>query len=304
MHFHYKRIHIGLRTIKTAAAVIIAMWIVSIYGATDSKMFFAMLGAMAVMEHSFKESLESCLTQIVGMFFGVLVGYLLLMLPFPVALDAGIGIVLVIMVYNMFRVRYSPTLSCLIVATLCMTPDLNPILYAIGRLWDTAVGMLVGMMINTLVFPYDSSNRIRYIAACLEKELIHCLEDMFDGDDILPDTEKMTSMVNDMAQMTRIYSSQSMLLKKRRNREKLEQFQVFVGKFRQLLAQLEVLHRMEHLGRLDEINRRHLRVCGAQIQDKRVLENVEEIDIVTNYHVKQILILRKELIESLKKAAV
>ena len=43
----HKRIHIGLRTAKTAAAVIISMLIVELYGATSSKLIFAMLGAMA-----------------------------------------------------------------------------------------------------------------------------------------------------------------------------------------------------------------------------------------------------------------
>ena len=41
------RLHIGLRTIKTVAAVIISMVIVDFFGATTSKLIFAMLGAMA-----------------------------------------------------------------------------------------------------------------------------------------------------------------------------------------------------------------------------------------------------------------
>ena len=41
-----KRIHIGLRTIKTAVAVIIAMWIVDAHGASSSKLVFAMLGVV------------------------------------------------------------------------------------------------------------------------------------------------------------------------------------------------------------------------------------------------------------------
>ena len=44
------KIHIGLRTIKTAAAAIIAMMIVDAYGATTSKLIFAMLGAMAAVQ--------------------------------------------------------------------------------------------------------------------------------------------------------------------------------------------------------------------------------------------------------------
>ena len=49
LHFDYKKIRIGLRTIKTAAAVLISMTIVAFYGMSTSKMIFAMLGAMAVM---------------------------------------------------------------------------------------------------------------------------------------------------------------------------------------------------------------------------------------------------------------
>ena len=53
------RIHIGLRTVKTTAAIIISMGLVHFYGTTDSKYIFAMLGAMAAMEHTFQESLEA-----------------------------------------------------------------------------------------------------------------------------------------------------------------------------------------------------------------------------------------------------
>ena len=43
----HSRFRIGLRTMKTAAAVVIAMIVVDAYGATTSKLIFAMLGAMA-----------------------------------------------------------------------------------------------------------------------------------------------------------------------------------------------------------------------------------------------------------------
>jgi uncharacterized membrane protein YgaE (UPF0421/DUF939 family) len=71
-------IRIGPRTIKTAAAVIIAMVIVHFYGTTTSRLTFAMLGAMAAVEPTFKDSLRSCMAQIVGVLFGSLVGVLLL----------------------------------------------------------------------------------------------------------------------------------------------------------------------------------------------------------------------------------
>ena len=88
----HARIHIGLRTIKTAAAVIIAMIIVDFFGTTPSKLIFAMLGAMAAVQPTFQESVESCLTQIVGVLFGAMSGILLLALPLSPLAATGIGI--------------------------------------------------------------------------------------------------------------------------------------------------------------------------------------------------------------------
>lgn len=294
-------IHIGLRTLKTAAAVIIAMLIVELFGATTSKLVFAMLGAMAAVQPTFKESVESCLTQIVGVLFGAVAGVALLMLPVPPLMAAGIGIVLVITLYNMLHIRFSPSLPCFIVVMLCTSEDAQPIAYALGRIWDTAIGLGVGMLINTLIFPYDNSQKIRTTVLSLDKELIAFLEDMFDGDDHFPDTNVMESTIDTMYRQLRIFSSQLLLRKLRRQKEEIAIFEACQGKARALAAQMEVLCRMERPGRLNEANRQALAECGAVIGDMRQPESPEEKDIVTNYHVAQILTLRQELLDALKK---
>ncbi len=298
MKKHPIKIHIGLRTLKTAAAVIISIIMVDSYGTTDSKLVFAMLGAMAAMEPTFKASLESCLTQIVGVSFGALIGMGLQVLPIPGLLAAGIGIVAVITLYNAFGIRFSPGLPCLIVMTLCMTPDTDPFGYALGRIWDTAFGLTVGMVINTLVFPYDNRRQIRQTARSLDREVISFLEDMFDGDDQLPEPGKMAKKLDLLATQLSIFSEQKWL--KNRNRD-LETFQTCERKARELLARMTVLSHVERLGRLNEENRRRLTACGANIRDQRPLDATQERDVVTNYHVRQILKLRRELLEALEK---
>ncbi len=297
----YKRFRIGLRTLKTAAAVIISMMIVTSYGSTTSKLIFAMLGAMAVMGHTFKESMESCFTQIFGMFFGALAGVLLLCLPLPSLLLAGIGIVFVITLYNVFHIRFSPSLPCLIVVILCTTPNIQPFSYAIGRLWDTAIGLAVGMLINTFVFPYNNSRQIRAAAECLEKEIIPFLEDMFDGDENLPDTKETTRMIDTIRNQLKMFSEQWLLLNLKRNRQKLETFRLLEEKARELAAQMEVLCRMKKPGRLNEDNREVLKACGADIKDQRLIDVETEADIITNYHVSRILTLHQELEDVLRR---
>lgn len=292
-------IHIGLRTVKTVAAVIIAMLIVDLYGATSSKLIFAMLGAMAAVQPTFMESLESCLTQIVGVFFGAVMGVLLTAFRLPDLVATGIGIVLVITLYNAFHIRFSPSLPCFIVVMICTTPDIQPMAYAFGRIWDSAIGLSVGMLINTLIFPYDNSRQIRSTVESLDHELIRFLEDMFDGDDVLPEAEEMTHKIDDMARQLKIFSNQKLLLRLRRQQQELETFRICEGKARELVARMEVLSRMECSGRLNEENRTRLMESGADIQDQRVLTDPQETDIVTNYHVRQILNLRQQLLDAL-----
>lgn len=295
------RLRIGLRTVKTAAAVIISMLLVDRLGTSASKLIFAMLGAMAAVQPTFKESVSSCLTQIVGVLFGAVAGVLLRLLPGNQLIAVGIGIVLVITLYNSLRIPYSPSLPCFVVVMVCITPDVQPMTYALERIWETAIGLAVGMAINTLVFPYDNSRRIRATAESLDKVLIQFLEELFDGDDELPDAVLMRKAIDVMDRELQLFANQKLILRLRRQQEELENFRLCENKARELVARMEVLSQMEQLGRLNEENRRRLIACGANIRDERPLDSVMEKDVVTNYHVRQILRLRRELLDALKR---
>lgn len=300
MYQKRSRFHIGLRTLKTTVAVIIAMMIVDAYGATTSKLIFAMLGAMAAVQPTFKESVSSCLTQIIGVLFGGAVGIALLSLPLPHLAATGIGIILVITLYNALRIRFSPSLPCFIVVMLCTTPDIQPVSYALGRTWDTLIGLGIGMLINTLVFPYDNRQQIRATMESLDREIIQFLEEMFDGDNILPAPETMSQKINDIDRQLKVFANQTLLMRPSKYRRELASFRVYEAKARQLVAHMEVLSQLEHPGRLNGENRQHLIGYGAKIQDHRTLDSVTERDVITNYHVERILALRRELLALLK----
>ena len=294
-----KRVRIGLRTIKTAVAVVISMIIVDAYGATTSKLIFAMLGAMAAVQPTFKESLASCLTQIVGVIFGAVIGVLLLAFPIPPLVATGIGIILVITLYNALGIRFSPSLPCFIVVMLCTTPDIQPMTYSLGRDWDTAIGLGVGMLINTLIFPYDNRSQIRATMESLDRELILFLECMFNGDNILPDADKMSQKITTINQQLTIFANQKLLMRPSRQNKELESFREYEEKAHQLVAHMKVLSDMVVPGRLNDENLQRLNSYGANIRARRELNSMMERDIITNYHVDQILNLRHELLDML-----
>ena len=136
----------------------------------------------------------------------------------------------------------------------------------------------------------------------LETELIRFLEDMFDGDDHFPNTEKTIRSIDDMARQLVTFSKQISILHPRRHRRDYEKYQLYVKNARQIVAHMEVLCRTEKLGVLNAENLKRLHRCGAVIRDQRIIHAPEEEDIITNYHVSQLLTLRQELLDSMKKS--
>lgn len=303
MKINYKRLHIGRRTFKSALAVLISLVIVSKFGtsAATSKMVFAFLGAMAAMENTFKQSLEACWTQIIGMILGAIMAAVLALLPVPAVIEVVFGVLLIIVIYNVLGLNYSPNLPCLVILMSCMSEEVYPFEYAMDRLWDTAIGLAVGMIINVLILPYDNSLKIRQTIEYLEKEVILFLEDMFDGDRDYPDTERMRETIDDMGSQLGIYSKQWIPFRVKRDKKRLKVFIECQNKSRELLAQMEVLSQMENPGRLDPEVRKRLEESGADIRDHRIILRYDETDIITNYHVGKILDLRQDLMETIER---
>ena len=105
-----------------------------------------------------------------------------------------------------------------------------------------------------------------------------------------------------MYRQMRLFSNQKLLLGLRRQKKKQELFRQCERKVRELLARMEVLSQMGRPGRLSEENRHSLESCGADIKDQRPLDSVMERDVVMNYHIRQVLRLRRELLDALKKS--
>ena len=254
----WSRLRIGPRTLKTALAVTLSIIMVSFYGSSTSNLIFATIGALSAMGATFKESLESCFSQIAGVLFGVIAGVLLLSMHMPTLLASGIGVIVVITFYNLLRLRISPTLACIVVVTICNLTSTTPFVYAMERIWDTAIGLLIGMLINLFIFPYDNSKQIRNTIYRLDKELILYLEDMFDGDENLPNVNKMVRSLDEIDHGLKIFSDQKLLYRRKKQRNDLSSLWDCEEKARQLVVHLEILSALPFPGVLNPYNKERL----------------------------------------------
>ncbi len=287
-------IPIGMRTVKTALSVSLALLIVEQYGASPAKVVFATIGAISAVAPTFTASLEACLTQICGVVVGALLAICMLEINIPSMVVVGIGIILILSTYQYFHLKLAPVLPCLVLVNICLNPEIQALSYSAGRLWDTTIGLGVGMLVNTLIFPYDNSRTIRKTMAGLDLDLIRFLEDMFDGDDHLPEPNMIEKKIDTLESQLILFSEQRLLHRKHQKRE-LQQLKTCEDTAQELLVELSALHNMEHLGCLDQQNRQVLRSLGAKISQEAPKKSEGIEDIVTNYHVAQVLQLQKEL---------
>lgn len=288
------KVKLGLRTVKTAAAVVISLALAELFGRSDGKLIFAVLGVMAAVQPTFKESWESCLTQVLGVILGAITGLLLHLIPISPAITSGAGVLLVIVTYNSLSIRFSPGLACIIVVTICTDAGVHPTDYALDRIWDTAIGLVVGMVINTLVFPYDNSRQIRSAVHSLEKEVMLFLGDMFDGDNKLPTADASAERIQQIARELEIFSNQRMPYRRQRHAQQLAAFRKCIDDGNQLLAHMKVLSYIGEPGHLNQENYLCLMDWGVEIPVPG-----EPVDPVVNYHVAQILKLRQGLLDAL-----
>lgn len=292
------KIPVGMRTIKTALAVILALSVVEQYGASPSKVVFATIGAISAVAPTFTASLLACLTQICGVSIGVLLALLMMVLNVPDMVAVGIGIILILASYQYFHLKLVPVLPCLVLVNICLNPEVEAFAYSTGRIWDTAIGLAIGLLVNTLIFPYDNSRTIRQTMIGLDQDLILFLEDMFDGDTQLPETEVLEGKIDALESQLALFSQQRLLRRKRQKRV-LQQLRSCEDTAQELLVELETLRNMEHLGCLNEENREALRALGAQVKQVCQVSPHTTEDTVVNYHVARVLKLRQELKENL-----
>lgn len=295
----WSKLRIGPRTLKTALAVTLSIITVSFYGSSTSNIIFATIGALSAMGATFKESIQSCFSQIAGVMFGVLAGVFLLSMHMPSLLASGIGVIVVITFYNFLRLKISPTLACIVVVTICNLTSTTPFVYAMERIWDTAIGLILGMLINLFIYPYDNSKQIRNTIQRLDKELILYLEDMFDGDENLPNINKMLNSLDEIDHGLKIFSDQKLLFHLKKQKKDLSSLLDCETKAIQLVNHLEILSALPFPGVLNPYNKERLERNGAKIKDQRIPTEPTEMDIITNYHVAQVLILRRELLNAL-----
>ena len=143
---------VGMRTIKTAFAVSLTIFISNILKLKSP--FFAGIAAIISMKTSVSESLTAGKSRMLGTIFGAMIAIVFSYIAPTNVLSIGIGIIIIIYTCNLLGWTNAVQISSMVFLVIVLNYDegrrLNHALY---RTFDTLVGLIIGTLINYIVVP-------------------------------------------------------------------------------------------------------------------------------------------------------
>ena len=154
---------VGMRNFKTAIAVAMCLIVLKFVGVENP--FFACITAIYTMQTDFSTSLKMGSYRLFGTIFGSIIGsifaviaykYLPMDIVFIEALVIPIGIMLIIHILTMLKLKDTVLISCVVFLAIMINVEGNvmPKSYAIDRTLSTIFGAAVALLVNRFIYPY------------------------------------------------------------------------------------------------------------------------------------------------------
>lgn len=268
---------IGMRTFKTALAVIVTLFICDLLNITNP--FFATIAAIIAMETSVSGSLLIARERMYGTVIGAAIA-LLFTLLFPVNyITIGLGVLLVIYICDVFQWQNTIKISNIVfIAILLGFEESGQVQYAVFRTLDTLLGLTVGTLVNYFVYPHKVEITLNKTMDDLV-QLVHKMLGLFE-------THETVSDLNLMRVELRKMESQFDLIK--REMKVNRAFELDTTEVQHIFLEFEKIY--NHLAILDDLQHQFEFETHAQgqIVEAFHLEKIEK-------HIEHIIILKEKI---------
>ncbi|MDY3618030.1 FUSC family protein [Agathobaculum sp.] len=278
--------HIGLRTVKTAAAVALALWLADLRGSPAP--IFAAIGAIVAMNRTLGDAKQSCLTQLAGIALGAGFGWLFVTLFEEFRyIGIGLGIIALILMCVKLRLQFAVPLACIVFVSICLSPADGAFLYSVNRLADTTIGLGVALALNIAVRPYNNRGQIAKLLTHFLQSVPGYLTERV-AQRRYPDLSGLDAQLSRLADELEIYEKQNFP----RSRDHGQQAVYLRGceqLAQALLQELHALCAMDEMGRPSPENAKRLADIGVNVPEGLPAVPAREADVVMGYHLGNLL---------------
>lgn len=289
---------IGMRTLKTALAVVIGLYISYLLD-LDSAIFVS-IAAVSTMKPSMSESLEDFKKRLFTCVFGVMVGYFfskISVVEYLEPLIAGLGILLTIYILVVVKMKDMTQLSCIVfVASFCSNSD--KFYYATNRIIGTVIGIIVGVLVNYFISsPNVWEDFILAARSCYRSSNL-VLKQILSGEKV-----DLSEFNRELASVTKLYK----LLEKEADTpfqyryKKISREKRIMSLIESISVRLEVVENMDADHFSFEVSQEALKRYDLE---EEYSSDLDVEDRVYNYHIEYILKYMDQLKEEIENIKV
>ena len=171
-----KDLRVGKRTLKTALAVVLSLYIGSLLQLKSP--LFAGFAAVVVMQGSVYDSFRVLKDRMLATITGAVVGLIIIATGYQNYFTMALGIILVILICTNFAWKNSIALGCITFLIILVNEGgHNEFQYAVHRALDTLIGLVVGTAVNYLIFPPHPLRLIIKTYRSIERDLYVVFKD-------------------------------------------------------------------------------------------------------------------------------
>ena len=260
---------IGLRTIKTGLAVTLSIIVANILHLEYP--FYAAIAAIISMDKTAMNSVKMGRNRLLGTFIGAVVGTVLSYIDCGNPFLCGLGIIIATTLCNIFKLKGSVTISGVVLCAIMVLITKPPLYYATTRIIDTAVGIGIAVLVNCLIFPYNSARHLDDLVIGLWDQSDKLMDALNNGVEV--DLAKVHKDMNDIKKELDLYESEIIVNNKK------ELLSELIGHYQMTMKLLFEMDVCQNVNRLDdpEVYTYHLNRAN-QIYN-------EYIDILQSKHV-------------------
>lgn len=171
-----RKYKIGMRTIKTGISVAVSLLIAQLFNLKNPS--FVGIAAIVSMQSTVNESFIVGKNRMLGTFVGAGIGLLFSYLLPHNYFFLALGIIMVIHIHNLLGWKQPLTLSAIVFLAIFLYKENDTVSYALHRLFDTFIGIIVSMLINYFVAAPDNKQSFIYIRDHIYKVLKNLIYDI------------------------------------------------------------------------------------------------------------------------------
>lgn len=285
---------IGMRTIKTSIAVTLSITLAYILKLNSP--FFVGVAAVIAMQDNLVDSYRMGRNRVLGTILGAAVGLLGSLISAGNPIIIGIGIIIIIQLCNKLEWNKSISIATIVFISIVVNVEQGKELYySLNRILDTIVGIVVAVIVNFVISPPLTKNRIHSASLDLINEFSQTLKSIIIKEELIDKKECLINIENKLEEINKEYpilmkEINIKLYRKDIDNVNLEHSRTLIKK---LYNNLNILAEMGSGYKITPENSNIINeMYGLNIVG---IPDLRNLDIVYNYHLNTSLKLLQEL---------